>query len=85
MKRYIYFKCFTYGGKDPCILACEDGLIPVHCPHDDDAKVNTIWEELDTSQPVVEADAEGQCIYCRHWPEAGRTKCENCGYEFRTA
>lgn len=37
------------------------------------------------SQPTVEADAEGQCIYCRHWLEAGHTKCKSCGYEFRTA
>jgi len=40
---------------------------------------------MSASQPSVQADAEGQCIYCRHWSEAGHTKCGNCGYEFRTA
>jgi len=28
-------------------------------------------------------DAGNQCIYCRHWFEAGHPKCGNCGQEFR--
>ena len=55
MKRYICFKCIAFGGKSPCVLACENDLEPTHCPHDDSKYPNAYWE-LDASQHSVEAE-----------------------------
>ena len=60
MKRYVCFKCIAFGGKSPCVLACENDLIPTHCPHDDSKYPNAHWE-LDASQPTA---ARGQRDLC---------------------
>ena len=59
MKIYICKKCITYGGKDPCILSCENDLKPTHCPHDDSKYPNSQWEELsaNSTKSHIEANA----------------------------
>ena len=74
MKIFICKRCIPYGGKEPCILTCEDDTEPIYCPCDDNALPNAHWEPHNQQ---INSDRAGKCPDCGGDTQLYCPDCDN--------